>query len=114
MSNFQYGITAMSKEVALFLSTLVHNELVSGFLFGMILTLVIVGFILTKNPLHIPKILRYSELESFQQIAQRDAKGTYQMSYTEFIRMHSVIRAVFLIAFALFCAMIIVILLTQS
>ena len=85
-----------------------------GFLVGTVITVLLVGFILSKNPLHIPMILRYSRAESFQRIADRNQSGTFDRSFSEFVKVYSQVRALFLIAFISFCLMVVVIVLKQN
>lgn len=114
LDNFISGISANSADMRLFLDTTLHNKGVLGFVFGLFTTVIVIGFIITKNPKHIPIILRYSTIESFQHISERDTTGTYQMAFSKFVKIYTEIRTLFAVAFISFCVMIITILLTQK
>jgi hypothetical protein len=104
--NFLFGMKAISRDMVLFLSDLVHNKILWGFSFGILLTVLIVGFFITKNPKQIPVILQYSATEGFQKLSEREQNGTYQTSYSTFIKIHAQIRMLFLIATIALCVMI--------
>lgn len=114
LNNLISGINANSAEMRLFLDSTIHNKGIIGFMFGLLTTVIIIGFIITKNPKHIPAMLRYSSMESFQRIAARDKNGTYQMAFSKFVKIYTEIRTLFAVAFISFCVMIITILLTQK
>ncbi len=112
--NFVNGIVAITREITLFLFALVGNRMLVGFLLGAVIAILVVGFILTKNPKHIPVILRYSSAESFQKIVRRNGEGTYQVPYSNFIKLHARIRTLFLMACVSFGTMVGTILLTYK
>ena len=85
--NFLFGMKAISRDMSLFLSNILHNKILWGFSFGIFLTIIIVGFFITKNPKEIPIILKYSATEGFQKLSQREQNGTYQTSYSTFIKV---------------------------
>lgn len=112
--NFTEGIMAIANEIQIFLGTLLHNKTLVGFIIGMLLAILIAGFIITKNPKNIPIILRYSPMDGFQKIASRDTSGTYQLAYSNYIKMYTQIRMLFGIGFISFCVMITTIMLTRG
>jgi len=112
--NFIQGIIAIARDLKLFFLSLLVNKLFMGFLVGIVMTVLLVGFLLSKNPRHIPMILRYSSAESFQRISERNSNGTFDKSFSQFGKIYSQIRALFLIAFTSFCLMIVVIAFKQS
>ncbi|MFH1789967.1 MAG: hypothetical protein ABH832_02780 [bacterium] len=111
-SNFFNGIMANSRDMGLFFDNLFHNHGFLGFMAGIIIAVVVIGFILTKNPKHIPIILKYSEVESFQRIAHRDKNGTYLQAFSNFVTLYTRVRTLFLTAFIALSAMIITAMLT--
>lgn len=104
--NFLFGMKAISRDMSLFLSDILHNKILWGFSFGIFLTIIIVGFFITKNPKQIPIILQYSAADGFQKLSEREQNGTYQTSYSTFIKIHTQIRTLFLIAVISICVMI--------
>lgn len=105
-NNFFFGILAITKDIKLFFMSLLHNKVILGFIFGILLTVLIIGFLITKNPSHIPVILKYSATDGFQKISERDTTGTYNMSYTAYTKMHTQIRSLFLLAMITFFVMV--------
>lgn len=104
--NLQLGILALTTDMRLFFLSLFQNNVFLGFLLGLVIALLITGFILTQNPRNIPTMLRYSSFDSFQRISSRAKDGTYDMAYSAYLKMYSQIRMLFLIAFIAFCVMI--------
>lgn len=104
--NFKYGILALASEIKLFMLSILHNKVILGFVFGIFMTVIIVGFIITKNPAHIPVILQSSPMEGFQKLAERNSDGTYNMSYTQYTKMHNHVRMLFMTAIIAFCIMV--------
>ena len=104
--NFKYGILALANEIKLFMVSILHNKVILGFIFGIFLTVIIVGFIITKNPSHIPVMLQYSPMEGFQKLSERDTNGTYNMSYSQYTKMHNHVRMLFMTAIIAFCIMV--------
>jgi len=94
------------KNFGLFFNSLFHNNLFLGFIGFIFITVIVVAFILAKNPKHIPLILRFSKTDSFQRIAHRDKNGTYLTSYSKFLKMHVYIRTLFYTASIIFIAII--------
>jgi len=87
-------------------SNILSDKLFLGFLTGACMTLLVTGFILSKDPRHVPLILRYSLHDSFLKIAPRDHRGVIQMAFSEFIHIYTQIRILFLLSFIAFCAMV--------
>lgn len=112
-SNFIFGILAISNDIRLFMNSILHNSSFLGFIAGFLITVLVVGYILTKNPKNIPVILRYNAMQSFQKIAPRDKNGTYNIAFSDFVRMYTQVRTLFFISFISFCVMVSTILLTQ-
>lgn len=104
--NFLFGMKAISRDMVLFLSDLIHNKILWGFSFGILLTIIIVGFFITKNPKQIPVILQYNAADGFQKLSEREQNGTYQTSYSTFVKIHTQIRTLFLIAVISICVMV--------
>ena len=113
-SNFVEGIIAIANETQIFLGTFIHNKTLSGFIVGAFITILIAGFIITKNPKNIPIILKYSPMDGFQKIASSDTSGTYQLAYSTYTKMYTEVRMLFGIAFISVCVMITTILLTRG
>lgn len=111
--NFTYGIVAIAKDTHLFMTDIFHNNLFVGFIIGFVITVLVIGYILTKNPRHIPVMLRYTAMQSFQKIAPREKNGTYSIAFSDYVRVYTQVRTLFLIAFISFCVMVTTILLTQ-
>ncbi|HLD30980.1 MAG TPA: hypothetical protein VJB41_02155 [Patescibacteria group bacterium] len=111
-NNFLYGILALGKDISLFLLSLALNKTFIGFVFGVIIAVIISGLVITKNPKHIPLILRYSSAECFEKIAKRNKSGIYQMAFTNFIKIYTRVRTLFFMAFIAFCVTIATVLLT--
>lgn len=112
-SNFLFGIIALTQDIHLFMSSILNNSSFLGFVTGFLITVLVVGYILTRNPKNIPIILRYSAMQSFQKIAPRDKNGTYSIAFSDFVRVYTQVRTLFFISFISFCVMVSTILLTQ-
>lgn len=107
MENFIFGIVAISKDLGLFFSSVFGNTGVMSFFAGFFVAILMTGFVLTKNPRHIPIILRNTSYESFRRLAPRDKKGTYKVAYSDFVKTYNRIRAVSFVAIACFAIMVI-------
>lgn len=114
MQNFFHAITASTQDVALFVSSVLANKLFTGFAVGMLVSVLLTGFIITKDPRRIPLILRYSSMESFQKIAPRRNNGVYDMAFIRFLKMYTQVRTLFLMAFVAFCVMVTTVVLTYK
>lgn len=114
LNNFFLGLTAIIHDIRLFFDENLHNSAVLGFTAGLFTTVLVVGFIITKNPHHIPIILRYSSFESFQKIAARDSSGTFKDSFSNFVKIYTQVRMLFLMTFISFCVMITTIVLVSK
>ncbi len=104
--NFWYGIAAIGKHIALYLESIFHNSSFLGFILGVFVTTVLIGFVLTENPTHIPLMLRYSSFVSFHKINARHPNGTFSMAYTTFVNLYTKIRILFLVALITFFIMV--------
>ena len=113
-SSFYNSLVASGQELSLFLHDIIHNRSFMGFLSGMVVAVIVVGVVLTKDPRHIPLILRYSPTDSFQKIAQRDSNGTYLMAYSNFVKIYTRVRTLFMIAVIMFMAMFITAMMTYQ
>lgn len=105
-------IIAATQDMYLFLQELVFNPIFVGFLAGSIVSILAVGLILTKNPKHIPTILRYSSTESFHKISGRTKDGTYTMGFAPFLRVYALVRILFLLLVIAFFSMVTTVLFT--
>lgn len=65
LTNIGYAILANAQAAWLVLVNLSRDELFLGFAGGSILTLIIIGFMLTSNPRTIPFMIRYSFPDCF-------------------------------------------------
>jgi hypothetical protein len=111
MKNFILGLQACSYELTLVAKDLFGNTTFWAFTGGIILSVLIMAFVLTKNPKQVPLILRYSQTDSFMQLAQNQSgqmsDGTYQIPYTAFVKMYHQVKTLFLMGFVSVCVMII-------
>jgi len=83
-----------------------NNQLI-GFFIGFVIAVLITGFILTKNPRHIPLILRYSTTESFARIANQGKHSkVYYTEFSHFLKVYTQVRIVFYVSFIVLCIMI--------
>ncbi len=113
MENFFLGINAITNDIKVFINDMAHNKSLMGFLVGIFIATFITSFVLTKNPKHVPLILRYSAITSFEKISKRNKNGTYEMAFTKFLKMYTQIRTIFMISIIMFFVMITTISLTQ-
>ena len=113
IDNFTYGIVALGKDAHIFLGSIFSNSLFSGFLAGCFLTLIVVGFILSEDPKHIPIMLRYSCETGYQKISQKDGSSTCIFSYAQYEKIHNRVRILMFGSFLSFCVMVTTILFTQ-
>ncbi|MCB9798941.1 hypothetical protein H6758_04420 [Candidatus Nomurabacteria bacterium] len=102
MDNFIQGIIAISADLKEFFVYLAFNRVFLSFASGAIISILIVGLILTKNPKDIPVILRYDSTQGFQRISARTESGTFEHSYSRFVKLHAQIRILALIAMITF------------
>lgn len=118
MSNFIFGIHAIIKDMRIFLQSMVYNKGMMGFLFGVFMAIIIAAFVMTKDPRAIPLILRYSQMDSFMKVVEKQKKkkkeGTITLSFSKFVKVYTQIRLLFLIAIISFFVMITTVLLTSS
>lgn len=113
-SNFTLGIVAIAKDIALFAGNIFTNTQILGFLVGFVISVLATGFILSKNPRHLPIILKYSMLESFERIVKREHPRLQHASFENFIKMYVEIRTIFFVALISFCIMVITIVLVYK
>ncbi|MFH1946703.1 MAG: hypothetical protein ABIJ23_00885 [Candidatus Magasanikbacteria bacterium] len=104
--NFLFGIKAINYDIKIFMLDLLQNKILLGFIFGLLITALTAGFILTKNPKNIPIILRYSSMEAFEKISKRDKNGTYQLAFTNFLKIYTQTRTLLLITLISFFVMV--------
>lgn len=112
-NNFTLGLSATTNEISLFMDSIIHNKSLLGFLFGLVIAALITGFIITKNPKHIPIILKYSSMDAFQKISKRDKNGTYKMAFTKFLKIYTQMRMLTLMTLISFFVMITTIILAK-
>ncbi|MFH1291574.1 MAG: hypothetical protein ABIH87_00005 [bacterium] len=112
--NFINSMLSSGKDVGLFFINIFHNKSFLGFVGGLFLAVLVIGFILTKNPRHLPIILRYSDVESFEKIAKRDKNGTYLTAFSSFLKIYTRTRTLFLMSFIVFITMIITAMITYN
>ncbi len=113
IQNFSSGLVALSHDTKLFLSELFAHSLFTGFLGGCIITIFIVGFVLSGNPANVPAILKYSPSEGFEKIANRAPNNTYEQSYSVYKKNHTRVRVCMFLAIISFCVMVSAILFTK-
>lgn len=106
MPNFVASLTAITNDIHVVILNIIFEKLFWAFAAGVLLSTLTTAFILTKNPRHIPLILRYSKAESFQRIGQRDTKGTYITSFNKFARLRTEIHLLFYLMIAMFAVMV--------
>ncbi len=105
-NNFFGGLRALVSTARLSLDSLLINQGMIGFFGGIVLTILVTLFVITKDPQHIPLILRLSTAESFQRITTQNKKGSYELAFVNFIKIYSRVRWLSLLAFTAFCVMI--------
>ena len=103
--------SSVGYDIRLFTESVIGKPIIIGFIFGILFATLIIGFIITSNPRHIPTILRYSPYDGFQKIGHRATDGTYQTSFTEFMKHHTRVRMVTSAAITAFSILIIIALL---
>lgn len=106
LNNFTYGVVALAKDTQIFLTGVLSNTMFSGFLTGCILTLIVIGFILSEDPKHIPTMIRYSCEEGFQKISGKDKGSSCILSYHIYQKIHTRVRIFMFLSFISFCTMV--------
>lgn len=111
------SMSSVGYDIAFFFRGLAGNQLLFGFLLGMMTTVFITGFILTENPRHIPMMLRYSQLNSYRRINEHRARrhrakhGDHppytDLAFEEFVKIYIRVRVLFLLAFLFAAALVI-------
>ncbi len=104
--NFFFGLAALGNYIKIYLDSLLHNQTLIGFAGGVVMSCLITGFVLTKDPRHLPLMLRYSGAESFQRIHARNPQGSYTKPYIEFLNLYTQVRLLALVAIIAFFVMI--------
>lgn len=112
--NFISGIVALSSDTQLFFSKVFAHSLFTGFLSGCIITIIIVGFILSEDPQHIPTMLRHSCPEGFKKIQTKNHMSVCVLSYTKYEKIYLRVRVLFFGSMLAFCVMVTTILLKKS
>lgn len=109
-SNFLQGVRAIMFDMQLFFGGVMTSPGLLGFIGGIIISSLIAGLILSRNPRHIPLILRYSSEESFGKIVARNQHHHYDHSFAEFIKVYTRIKILFYVSFTALCLVILAIL----
>ncbi|MCX6781475.1 MAG: hypothetical protein NT003_05190 [Candidatus Magasanikbacteria bacterium] len=103
------AIIPLILEARIFAIDFFHSELLIGFILGFLFATVLAGFTLSINPRHVPLILRYSILDSFQKISVHDSKryGRFELEFNHFIKIYFAIRLAFTLIFLMAGAVVI-------
>ncbi len=98
--NFVFGIQAVGHEFLIYGARLVHDDLFIGFVVGIVLTTLIIGFVVSENPRTIPFVLRYSFPECFTRASDHFEQNQIQcnLSLGQFNKVYVRIRILVLIA----------------
>ncbi len=119
VKNFIFGIQALAREIRIFILHMFGNTTILGFFFGFFFTLLVSSLVITRDPRSIPLILRYSAADGFTKFVNkksggRGKNGTINVSFVKFLKIYSQIRILFLMAFIIFCVMILTIVLMAN
>lgn len=89
--------SAVKTESVIFLKQLMSDNLFIGFLAGAVALIFVVGFVLSKDPRHIPFILRYSFPECFVRVRAHYAKCQREclLSVEQFNQVYLRVRILF-------------------
>lgn len=102
MDNFIFGLQAVSHSAPLTMVTIIRNQLIWGFSLGFFVSTVIHILIIANNPKQITAVLTANPAQSFQNLAPRQANGTYKMSYANYLKEHARIRSALFVAIFVF------------
>jgi hypothetical protein len=107
MDKFSSWILASTAEIKMFFSSVILNSMFSGFLVGSLVTIIIIGFVLSQNPNHLPLILRYSCPNGFNKLLgwHKDRNTICPLTYEAYEKIHARVRVLFLSSFIVFCVM---------
>ncbi|PIR73929.1 MAG: hypothetical protein COU35_05135 [Candidatus Magasanikbacteria bacterium CG10_big_fil_rev_8_21_14_0_10_47_10] len=106
-SNFSWAIISISADLKFFFTNVLGSINIVSFLFGFLISVLVIGFIITGNPRYLPIVLRYSLFDSFNKIATCDKTGVFQEPYSKFVKVYTRIRFFFLSTIILFVAIVI-------
>lgn len=106
-SNFSWGLISVSSDLKFFFTNVLGSVSIVSFLFGFLISVLIIGFIITENPKHLPIILRYSLFDSFNKIATCDRGGTFKEPYSKFVKLYTRVRFFFLASVLVFVSILI-------
>lgn len=95
MDNFIFAAQNTAYNIKITLVGLFQHQMVWGFAIGFSASTIIHLLIIADRPRDIPQIIRKSAPESFVALATRDAKGTYQSSYSAFQDEYNRVRVLF-------------------
>ncbi len=88
MPVFFNAISAIANDISVELTSLIHNQFVIGFVVGLLMALLISALIITERPIDYPLLLFYNKSKGFEKMAKQDDDGTYNDSYSRFIKMY--------------------------
>ncbi|MFH0818373.1 MAG: hypothetical protein V1898_00010 [Patescibacteria group bacterium] len=108
MENFVFGVGAVSRAMSFTLKSIAQYQLLWGFGFGFFISTLVHGFLISDSPGHLSTILFQNRAESFEKInaIKRKANGTYNVSFSDFIKIVDRTRFVFSLALLVFMSTI--------
>jgi len=106
-SNFLLGLQAVRNDIFLTFTALIESNALAGFVLGMLVAILVIGLVVSKDPRRIPLILKYSAADSFQKISNQNGVGTYQLSYSKFMKSYSATRIFFSLFIFIFIVFIV-------
>jgi|GEM_PF-5203954 len=107
MDGFFQALTAIGREMQLFLETAFSMGSLYGFFTGIIFTLLTVFFIASKTHTKLPSFIRKEPSEVFKSFHKPNAKGIYKEdSYFQFKKMYLRLKILFYITLISFFTML--------
>lgn len=95
MDNFFFGLHSLGFGMYHNIIIILQHQLVWGFVLGFAASTIVHLLVSTEQPKHIPHMLTKTLPGAFLEIAPKNSKGTYELSYTKFEHEYHHVRAIF-------------------
>lgn len=103
LSNLNAALGATGLNIKVFITSIALNPTFIGFIVGFIGATAIYLLIMSEEKAHVlSMVFSTTPTSSFQRLANRNTDGTYEMSYTDFLRGYNRVRVLFFSCMLLF------------
>lgn len=108
MENFIFGIQSITTGMAQSIISVSQYSLFWGFGFGFFVSTLMHAFLITDNPRQVPSMLLRSPAKGFEQLHEKGQSGTYEVSYSSYMKKATHVKFVFGIALTVFAIIVLV------